>query len=350
MTQPIVIVGAGVIGLTCAYQLVLKGYTDVTVIAKDFPSTGLLKPEYTSSKSGAHFRPFPSKTPEEFRDSRLTRSTYDFFKKLGKEHPESSVKWVQATDYLEFPDPLYMTIGKGYADGIDDFHLIRKEDLPSKVVFGATYTTWCINSPVYLDFLENQLRMKYGIPLVQSEVSSLKQVADKFPGSVIINCTGMGLQYDGSWDPDCYHIRGQILLVRPPLNSQYKNRTVTHQLANGEWSFVIPRPLDGGIIVGGTKVENDENSEPNPLETAHLIKNAHDRFPDLLIDGRSFDIRKISVGFRPARKGGVKIATQTVGGTRIIDCYGFGGSGMEMSWGAGQKVVELIERRNRCKL
>lgn len=345
--DPVVIVGGGVIGLTCGYQLAQKGYRNVTIIAKDFPSTGLLKPEYTSSKSGAHFRPFPSKNDAEFRDSKYTRVTYNAFKKLAVEHPESSVKFLPGTDYLESPNSLYMTLGRGFTEGVDDFKLVPKDKLPKNVVFGATYKTWCINAPVYLDFLENQLRMKYGYKLIQQEVPSLREVAERYPSAVLMNCTGMGLQYNGGFDPACYHIRGQTLLVRPPIGSEYENFTKTYQMANGEWCFVIPRPLSGGIIVGGTKVVNGTNPEPEHLETRHLIQNAKERFPDLLIDGKNFDIRRINVGFRPARKGGVKVDKKIVRGTTIINCYGFAGSGMEMSWGAAEKAIKLLECQSK---
>jgi len=349
--KSVVIVGAGVIGLTCSYQLALKGYKNVTIIAKDFPTTGLLKPEYTSSKSGAHFRPFPSRNDVEYRDSRFSRTTYKYFKKLAVEHPESSIKFLKGIDYLEYPDPLYMKFGRGYRDGVEDFKLIPKEELPPKVVFGATYKTWCMNSPVYLEFLQNNLDMKYGYKFIQAEVPSLKVVAQKYPHATIINATGMGLQYDGSWDPSCYQIRGQTLLVRPPLNSKYENCTVTHQLANGEWSFVIPRPLNGGIIVGGTKVVNGKNFDPDPTETEHLIENAEIRFPELLTeDKHKLEIRRVNVGFRPARRGGAKVEKSIIAGTTIIDCYGFAGSGMEMSWGAAEKAITLLENKGKSYL
>ena len=342
--REIVIVGAGVIGLTCGYQLALKGYKNVIIISKDFPTTGLRKAEYTSSKSGAHFRPFPSRNSDQYRDSRYTRSTYNYFKRLAVEHPESSVKFMKGIDYLEYPDPLYMKLGKGYHEGVDDFKVIPKKKLPRNVVFGATYKTWCMNSPVYLEFLQNELDMKYGYKFIFKNVPSLSIIAETYPHALIINATGMGLQYDGSYDPSCYQIRGQTLLVRPPLNNKYERCTVTYQMANGEWSFVIPRPLSGGVIIGGTKVVNGKNPNPDPVETKNLIENAKKRFPELLLGSKNeFEIRRVNVGFRPARRGGAKVKKSVVAGTTIIDCYGFAGSGMEMSWGAAEKVVSLLE-------
>lgn len=342
----VIIVGAGVIGLTCAYQLADKGY-NIEIIARDFPSTGLSKPEYTSSKSGAHFRPFPSADDKQFKDSRLARSTYNAFKGLAKTHPESSILWLTGTDYLGKADPNYLMLKRGLTEGIEDFRVIPKDNLPVGAVFGCEYKTWVINSPAYLDFLERRLRFHYGVTFHQDSVFALKDVAKAYPGSTIVNCTGLGLQYDGSWDPDCYQIRGQTLLVRAPVGCEYLTHTITWQLANGEWTFVIPRPLDGGIIVGGTKVIGKLGSLPDPVETTALINNAVVKFPELLIDGR-LDVQKINVGFRPARKGGVKIESQWIDGSQIIDCYGFGGSGMEMSWGAAEKVVEILT--NRAKL
>ncbi|EGV62965.1 hypothetical protein PSN45_003652 [Yamadazyma tenuis] len=345
MSENIVIVGAGVIGLTIAYQLVTEnGYdaTSVNIIASDFPSTGSDCPEYTSSKSGAHFRPFPSKSPQELRDSKLARPTYKFFKKLAVTNPESSVKWIQGFDYLENNDTLYETTAAGYTEDIDNFKIIEKSQLPRGIEFGASYDTWAMNSPKYLEFLENTLSMKYGVNFVREKVESLKQVCQLYPGALLFNCTGRGLQFNGGFDPNSYSIRGQTLLVRAPLGCQYLNKTITYQLANGSWIFVIPRPLNGGIILGGTKQIGNLNSNPSQNDTEHLIKLGEAYFPDLMIEGK-FDIRRVNVGFRPARNGGTRISSYKEDGVQVIDCYGFGGSGMEMSWGAAMRAIGLID-------
>lgn len=81
----IVIVGGGIIGISTAYRIAeLQPNAEITIISKDLPESGLLNPFYTSSKAGAHFRPFPSKNEYELRDSKLTHETYKQFKKLSK--------------------------------------------------------------------------------------------------------------------------------------------------------------------------------------------------------------------------------------------------------------------------
>ncbi|EIF45994.1 fad dependent oxidoreductase superfamily [Brettanomyces bruxellensis AWRI1499] len=88
----------------------------------------------------------------------------------------------------------------------------------------------------------------------------------------------------------------------------------------------------------------EKNPNPDPVETKNLIENAKKRFPELLLGSKNeFEIRRVNVGFRPARRGGAKVKKSVVAGTTIIDCYGFAGSGMEMSWGAAEKVVSLLE-------
>lgn len=85
VTSPIVIVGAGVIGISTAFRISeIDPYAKIVIISKDFPESGLLNPYYTSSKAGAHFRPFPSKSDAEFRDSKYTAATYTKFKKLAR--------------------------------------------------------------------------------------------------------------------------------------------------------------------------------------------------------------------------------------------------------------------------
>lgn len=345
--QPVVIVGGGIIGISIAYKLAeLNPKIDLTIISKDFPESGLLSPHYTSSKAGAHFRPFPSKNEYELRDSKFTRGTYNRFKKLAVEHPETSIKFITGVDYLEFDNKLYENLSAGYTEVVDDFEVIPKNKLPKGIKFGAKYKTFSVNPHKYMEFMLNSLNIKQSIKLIQRQVYSLKQVSELFPNSIIVNCTGNGLLFSGDHDANCFSIRGQTLSVRPPLHQleKFENQTITYQLANGEWCFCIPRPLNGGIIVGGSKNEENFKDTPDDYETTRLISNASEKFPELFEtkDGK-LDILRVNVGFRPARNGGVRLEREVVNNdVVIVHCYGFGGCGVEMSWGAAEKAAELI--------
>ncbi|GMF56905.1 unnamed protein product [[Candida] boidinii] len=168
-TKEIVIVGAGVIGLSCAYLLVLEGYK-VTILSSLLPSTSTKNPLYTSAWAGAHFRPFPSKSKAELRDYPLTRSSYKKFVELAAKYPESSIKFVEGYDYIEKHDPLYENISTGYAEELTDFKRLPENELPNNVKFGAKYKTYVLNAPVYVQFLERKLRMESNVTIIQNEV------------------------------------------------------------------------------------------------------------------------------------------------------------------------------------
>jgi hypothetical protein len=119
--------------------------------------------------------------------------------------------------------------------------------------------------------------------------------------------------------------------------------TLTRQNSDGSWSFCIPRPLEGGTIIGGTK--QPHNWDPNPsLETREtLLRNASKWFPFTSASGGKFDVIRDIVGRRPARQGGMRIEVEKVGdGKTIVHGYGAAGRGYEISWGVAEDVVKLI--------
>lgn len=336
----VVVVGAGVIGLSCALTLSEGGYK-VKVVAANFP-TDPLNSKYTSSWAGAHYRPFPSHTDKDYEDAMLTRVTYDYFKKLSVEEPESTVKWVQGVDFVE-EKGIYGVNSRGYYEGIDDMKIVPREQYPPGVAFGASYTTWVLNSPLYIQYLMRKLTFKYGVTFTRAELISLKQISQAYPGHIIVNATGMGLQWDGGYDGDCFPIRGQTLLVRVPQDCLYLNKTVTHQSKDGLWTFVIPRPHHGGVILGGTKQLDDYQSTPKEEDTNALIERAKILYPELFIEGQ-LDIRNVNVGFRPARNGGLKVELEKYpGNVSVVHAYGAGGMGYELSYGAAKKVEEIVK-------
>lgn len=62
----------------------------------------------------------------------------------------------------------------------------------------------------------------------------------------VINTTGRGLN-----DPDSFPSRGQFIIV-----SNQCDKTISHHWANGSSTVIIPRPLGGGTVIGGTKEPN----------------------------------------------------------------------------------------------
>lgn len=343
MSRDIVVVGAGVIGLSAALALSEEGYK-VKIIAKHLP-TDPLNSQYTSQWAGAHFRPYPSKSDKDYEESKLARRTLKRFKRVAVEEPWSSIKFIEGIDYLE-TQGLYGVKSRGYFEELTNMKEISKDKLPKNVSFGAKYDTWIVNSPLYIQYLQRKLTFEYGVQFERQEIGSLKQVSQSNPGAIIVNATGLGVQYNGGLDPNSFVIRGQTLLVRAPKGNPYENKTITHQSSDGSWTFLIPRPLDGGLIIGGTKQVDDYQTTPKIEDTKAITSRAKVLFPEVFIDGE-LDIRNINVGFRPARKGGIRIESERIDNQQIVHVYGFGGMGYETSWGAAEEVLKLVKSLSR---
>lgn len=357
----IVVVGAGVIGLSSALVLKQNGYENVIIVAENFPNPeqGGDSPYYTSTKAGAHFRPFPSKTESDVRESGYTRKTLKYFGELVKSHPESSIKFVRGYDWIDDPSPEYKELQIHYTKEMNNFNVLDTKGLPEGVTFACGYDTYVLNAPLYVAFLYRRLLHYYGVKFVQKKLGSLSEVFSLFPGkeiSGIVNATATGLQYDGSLDPLCFPIRGQTLLLRVPPDCPYLDKTITHQnMARGEWTFVIGRPLDGGLILGGTKQVGSTVAVPLQQDIDEVTNRARKIFPDLFakesgLGGETgLDVIKVNVGFRPARKNGSRVELEMVKNPKsafIVHAYGIGGMGFESSYGMALHVFDLIEKHN----
>jgi D-amino-acid oxidase len=135
-----------------------------------------------------------------------------------------------------------------------------------------------------------------------------------------------------------FFLLGQTCLVRNAVSE-----TITRQNTDGSWSFCIPRPLDGGTIIGGTK--EPHNWDPNPSVEARerLLANATKWFPFTPASGGKFDVIRDIVGRRPAREGGMRIEVEKIANDRyLVHGYGAGGRGFELSRGVAEDIAELM--------
>lgn len=333
--ETIVVIGAGVIGLSTALHLqqFISPSQQILIVARDWPSTTSVN--YASPWAGAHYRPVPGSSPQALREEKQARRTYDHFKNEAKV-PGSGVEWTEGIEHLESPPPEYLTENAlvNYTH-LDGFRQLQPSELPEGVKWGVRYKTFTINSPVYCAYMLRRFVLKGGLV----KEYSLANVQEAFYLAenvrTVVNCSGFGFG-----DPKSFIIRGQTCLVRNPCSV-----TLTRQNSDGSWFFCIPRPLEGGTIIGGTK--QPHNWDPNPsLETREtLLRNASKWFPFTPASGGKFDVIRDIVGRRPARQGGMRIEVEKVGnGKTIVHGYGAAGRGYEISWGVAEDVVKLIRK------
>ncbi|KAL2011094.1 hypothetical protein VTN00DRAFT_3812 [Thermoascus crustaceus] len=336
--ETIVVIGAGVIGLTTALciQQHLKPSQSVLIVAREFPDATSIN--YTSPWGGAHYRPVPGTSPQLIREAKQAARTYDVFKRLAAEEPASSIKFLEGIEHLEAPPPEYLEAvdseNNVYAH-LDGFRQLSKDELPPGVKWGVRYWTWSVNSPVYCAFLLRKFILKGGETKEYTLVTPMEAFELAKNVKTVVNCSGMGFA-----DPKSFIIRGQTCLVRNPCPV-----TVTRQNADGTWSFCIPRPLEGGTIIGGTKEPHDWHPNPRPETRARLLENASKWFPFTPESQGKFDVIRDIVGRRPAREGGVRIEAEKLGvdgDNTIVHAYGAGGRGYELSWGIAEDATEVM--------
>ncbi|KAL3441399.1 hypothetical protein BJX65DRAFT_254643 [Aspergillus insuetus] len=350
--ETIVVIGAGVIGLTTALRLQKslppKSNKSILLIARDWPTTTSLN--YASPWAGAHYRPVPGKTAQSLREETQAQATYTYFKTASQD-PASGIAKVEGVEHLENPPHEYrdQKAIETYYGHLDGFRYLRKEEMPEGVVWGVRYETFVVNSPVYLAYLLRRFILLGGRTreYTLADPREAFYLAEGENVRTVVNCSGVGFG-----DEKSFIIRGQTCLVRNPTTT-----TLTRQNTDGTWSFSIPRPLDGGTIIGGTKGPNDWDPNPSLAVRETLLTNAKKWFSFTEESGGEFDVVRDIVGRRPAREGGMRIEVEKVGGPgkRIVHGYGAAGRGYELSWGVAGDVVKLVlegeeEGREKAKL
>ncbi|KAJ5980673.1 hypothetical protein N7481_007971 [Penicillium waksmanii] len=331
--ETIVVIGAGVIGLSTALciQQRLSPSQSVLLVAREFPSDESI--DYASPWAGAHYRPVPGSSPQVLREANQAERTYEYLKRVAADEPAAGIKFVKGVEHLEAPPAEYsdpQSLRNVYAS-MDGFRRLTRDELPVGVKWGVEYGTWVINSPVYCAHMLRKFIVKGG----QTKQYKLANVKEAFSLAqnirTVVNCSGLGFE-----DPESFIIRGQTCLVRNPVSA-----TITRQNTDGSWSFCIPRPLDGGTIIGGTKQPHEWDPNPSLDIRARLLANASKWFPFAPESGGQFDVIRDIVGRRPARQGGMRMEVEKLAdGKKIVHAYGAGGRGFEISWGVAEEIQQ----------
>ncbi|WP_193604689.1 FAD-dependent oxidoreductase [Nocardioides dongkuii] len=296
----VIVVGAGVVGLTCAVRLLEAGHR-VDVVARDLPR------ETTSAVAAAIWYPYRAFPPE--RVGAWGARTFEVLSGLAGD-AASGVRMVPGTEVRRTPaDPPW------WASAVPT--LERATDLPAGYAEGWSFTTPVVEMPVHLDWLRARVH-DLGGTLTRLNLAALPP-----GGDVVVNCAGLGARLLGQ-DLTVTPVRGQVVVVEQVGIDRW-------WLDSAAPTYVVPRTHD--VVVGGTDEEGEWSRTPSP-ETARDILARATRLVPALADAR---VLRHRVGLRPARP---VVRVERVG--RVVHCYGHGGAGVTLGWGCADEVVALV--------
>lgn len=283
----ITVIGAGVIGLTCAYALRIAGYR-VAVVADDRPRV--------SDVAGGLWLPYAAGQSAEVMSWAL-----------------DTLSWLEgrgfsARDYLHLQasEPWWLNaLPEGRV------RRARAGELPAGYDHG-----WVVRVPL----VEMRRHLDALAPgrVVRRTVRSLGE----FDG-LVINCGGLGAR-ELAGDATVRAARGQVVHVANVPG-------VPCVCDEDEMIYVLPR--EDVIVVGGSYEPGNESGDVDPAQSESLLARAAALVPRLA----GAEVVGAHVGLRPIREGGPRVERVD----NVIHCYGHGGAGLTLSWGCARRVVEL---------
>tara|TARA_B110000438_G_scaffold303164_1_gene363468 strand:+ start:511 stop:1452 length:942 start_codon:yes stop_codon:yes gene_type:complete len=302
------VVGAGVSGLSSAIRL-LENNWEVTIWSSEF------SPNTTSDVAAALWYPFLSAPLE--KTNIWGSETYDVLKVLSR-FPQTGVSMTQTYEYFreEQPDPLWK-------ESVDNFKRLNK-DLPEDYVECFSFMTSVIEMPIYLQWLMNRYEDLGGKHTVK-RIDNFSNISEQY--NLIVNCTGLESKTLLN-DSEVYPVRGQIIRVKTDIKKMYLDQQIS------TLAYIVPRSED--MILGGVAQSNDWSLETRMEDREDILEKCCKLIPEL----KNAEIIEDMVGLRPGRSE-VRLEKELVFGRPLIHNYGHGGSGVTLSWGCADDVVEL---------
>ncbi|EMD32657.1 hypothetical protein CERSUDRAFT_161651 [Gelatoporia subvermispora B] len=351
----VVILGAGVIGLTIAHVLTTNSPDayNVKIVARDMPED-LASQAFASPWAGANWSPMRGFDEAQQQRERAT------FNKLWDMIPTGLVMPLPSRVFYGESDDLEQL---WYRTLVRDFRVLEPGEVPTGAITGVSFTTISLNPEVYLPWLKDELLSK-GVQFIRRKVHSLGEAAALAgPGGVVVNATGLGARsLIGVEDKDVYPIRGQTIIVQAPSVKEFISFPLGEPLTDGQATYMIPRPSPPGqVLLGGTYQPGSWDLSIDFPTAKGILARCTALAPALA--GPETRILSHNVGLRPARKGGARVDAEwkklplenqwlspqdnaeppAEGEVLVAHAYGFGPAGFQNSWGAAEEVASLIE-------
>jgi D-amino-acid oxidase len=310
----ILVLGAGVSGLSCAKLLQDGGY-EVEIWTKDLPENT------TSSIPAAFIYPYLCNPRE--KAVIWSRKTLDYLKQNVINDPTAGVRQMRVTEYYDesVADPWWVP-------AVDGFDRLPARDLPDQYQDSTRAGVALTDVTRYLPWLVAQVKAAGATMQVRTAASFSEAFEDH---DIVINCTGLG-SIELCGDTSMYPVRGQVLSVKSIGLTDVECDDHGHN----SLLYIVPRFDD--IIVGGTAQKDDWNLDVDPADTEDILRRAASFSPKLA----NLEVLATKVGLRPARPE-VRLELEPFGGNKyVVHNYGHGGAGYTLSWGCADDVLHIV--------
>jgi len=312
----VVVIGAGVIGLTTALELLQRGAKVVIRTRDTIDAT-------TSAVAAAVWYPFLAEPRQRVLD--WSRTTYEVLAREARHEPSSGVRIERFVEVFSVPDP-----DVWWASAVPGLRFLPRSEVPTGFRAAIEVDVPVADTRRYLPRLLERVRALGGelhVRAVES-LAELAEVSGSAP-SAIVNCTGLGAR-ELCGDTSLVPIRGQVLVARGlALSHGVLDETVPSPI------YAIPRGDE--LILGGTAQHGDSRSAPDERDTEAILAGLARHLPNLT----PRHVVAARVGLRPWRPAIRLEREPRAGGPLLVHNYGHGGSGYTVAWGCAREAAEL---------
>ena len=280
MVPKICVVGAGIVGLSCAFKLneEFQGAVQLTIIADSFLD------ETTSFECGGLWEPYQIASTDDKKIYEWGRISFEHFAELYASK-DAEAAGVQLMTCYKLRDSKQELVIPTWQDIVINFTLLSTADLlklgvPRRFIKGCSFDTFVVDQKYYLRYMMEKLK-EIGAKFIRHKLESIEELRPH-PGEngggfdIVVNCAGLGA---GSLLADqCFCLElGQRDILTPPWHRFSPRRSSCSSRAGTGCSSQVraPTPLICLLDAYGQGSVDDERLDLRPA--LHHPQRGHGR-------------------------------------------------------------------------